>query len=97
MVQTKEQDNLRRRIKEKIRNLPVKEFQVIIIKILNECKREMEEHSKNVNKELENIRGDQIELKNTIPKIKTTLERNNSRFGYMEQVSKVDERIVEIT
>lgn len=63
----------------------------MIIKIFNERKREMEEHSKNVNKELENIRGNQIELKNTITKIKTTLERNNSRCGYMEQISKLED------
>lgn len=63
----------------------------MIIKIFNEHKREMEEHSKSVNKELENIRGNQIELKNTITKIKTTLERNNSRFGYMEQISKLED------
>ena len=62
----------------------------MIIKIFNERKREMEEHSKNV-KELENIRGNQIELKNTITKIKTTLERNNSRYGYMEQISKLED------
>ena len=62
----------------------------MIIKIFNERKREMEEHSKN-DKELENIRGNQIELKNTITKIKTTLERNNSRYGYMEQISKLED------
>ena len=38
----------------------------------------MDEHSENFNKELENIKKDQLGLKNTINKMKNTLEGINS-------------------
>ena len=39
-----------------ISNLPDKELKVMVIKMLTELGRRMEEHSENFNKELENIR-----------------------------------------
>ena len=50
-----------------ISNLPDEEFKVMVI---NTWKR-IEEQSENFNKELENIRKNQSELKNTITEIKT--------------------------
>ena len=38
----------------------------------------MDEHGENFNKELENIKKDQLGLKNTINKMKNTLEGINS-------------------
>ena len=39
-----------------ISNLPDKELKVMIIKMLTEHRRRMDEHSENFNKELENIK-----------------------------------------
>ena len=39
-----------------ISNLPDKEFNVLIMKMPNEVRRRMEEHSEKLNKELENIK-----------------------------------------
>ena len=49
-----------------ISNLPDKEFKVIIIKMLNKLGRRMDEHSEKFNKDLENIKKNQTELKNKI-------------------------------
>lgn len=48
MLQTKEQDKTP---EDEIRNLPNKEFKVMIIKILNEWRRRMDERSEKFNKE----------------------------------------------
>ena len=67
-----------------------KEFKVMIIKILNEFKREI-----NVN-ELEN--KNQAKLKNTITKTKNIPEGINSRIDNAgERISELEDRIVEIT
>lgn len=58
----------------------------------------MDEHGENFNKELENIKKDQLGLKNTINKMKNTLEGINSRSKYAEdQSSDLENSIVEIT
>ena len=44
--------------------------------MLAELGRIIEEHSKNFNKELENIKKDESELKNTITEIKKNTRRN---------------------
>ena len=41
----------------------------MIIKMLNELRRRMDKHSENFNKELENIKKNQTELKNIITEI----------------------------
>ena len=50
-------------------NLPNKVFKKMITKMLNELRRRMDEHSENFNEELENIKKDQTEMKNTIKEI----------------------------
>lgn len=45
----------------KIRNIPDKEFKVIIIKMLKYLMRRMDEYSENFNKELENIESKRAE------------------------------------
>ena len=47
-------------------NLPDKEFKVMIIKMLRELGRRMDEQSNKFNKELENIKKNQRKVKNTI-------------------------------
>ena len=55
-------------------------------------------HSGNFNQELENIKKNQIEVKNTITEIKNTLEGINSRSDDTEErISKLEDRVVEIT
>ena len=56
-----------------------------------------EELSENINKELENIKKDQSEMKNAIPQMKPSLEVLNSRVDTEEWISKLDERLEEIT
>lgn len=43
---------------------PITEFKVIIIKILTELRRRMDDHNENFNKELENIKNNKLEPKN---------------------------------
>lgn len=64
-----------------INDLPDKEFKILVIKILTELGRRMNEYSENFNKETENIRKyltEVMELKNTIISLKNTIERFNS-------------------
>ena len=57
-----------------ISNLPDKEFKGIILKMITKLRRRMEEHNENFNKELNNIRNKQLELRNTITEMKNRLE-----------------------
>ena len=71
MFQTKEQDKTpKEELSEvEISNLPNKEFKVMIIEMLNQLSRRMDEHWEEFNKELENIKKNQTELRNAIIKI----------------------------
>ena len=60
--------------KVEISNSPDKEFKVLIIKMLNNLGRKMDEHSDKFNKELENTKMNQRDLKNIKTGIKDTLE-----------------------
>ena len=63
----KEQDKTPEELSElEISTLPNKEFKVLIIKMLSELRRRMDECCKKFNKKLENIKKTQTELKNTI-------------------------------
>ena len=61
-------------------NLPDKQSKLMIIKLLTMLGRRVEENSKNFNKELEYIKKNQLELKNTITEMKNMLEAINSRL-----------------
>ena len=68
----------------------------MIIKKLKKLCRRKEEHSEKFNKELENIKKGQIDLKNAIIEIKVTLEGINSRLDDTEeQTIEVEDRIWE--
>lgn len=58
-----------------ISNLPNKEFKVMAIKTLKKLERRIDEHSKNFNKEIEDIRRHDTELKNAIAELKKTHQR----------------------
>ena len=55
-------------------NLPEREFRVMIVKMIQELRKRMDAQSKKLqevfNKELENIKNNQTELKNTITEMK---------------------------
>ena len=50
-----------------------------------------------LNKELENIKNNEIELKNTITEMKSTLEGICSRLNEEEWITELEDRVVEIT
>ena len=63
-----------------ISNLTNKELKVMNIKRLNRHGRGMDEHSEKFNKELKNIKKNEIELKNTVSEIKNTLQGIDTRL-----------------
>ena len=71
MFQMKEQDKIPEEELSKVQlsNLPDKEFKLMIIKMLHEFRRRMDEHSVKFNKELQNIQKNQSELKNIMTEI----------------------------
>ena len=81
-----------------ISNVPNKEFNVMVIKMLTRLRRRIDEHSENFNKELENIKKTQSERKKSITKIKNTLEGMNSTLSNTEEcINELEYRIVKIT
>ena len=91
MFQIKEQNKTPEELSqmEKI-NLSDKEFKVMIIKKLSELGRRINEYSEKLNKELENIKKTQTEMKNTIIKTNT---RRSRLDGTEEQISKLKDRV----
>ena len=76
MSQMKEQHKSteRRLNRKEVSNTPDKEFKVMIIKILSGPEKRVEDLSEIHNKEIENIKKNQTEIKNSLNKIKSTLE-----------------------
>lgn len=77
MFQTKEEDKIAEKELTKMEknNLPDKEFKVIVIKMITELGRRMDEHSGNFNKELKNLRKFQAKVtdqKNPVTELKNT-------------------------
>ena len=75
-----------------IRTLSDKQFMVVIIKMLTKLRRRMDKQ--NFNKELENTKENQTELKNTVTGIKNALQRINSRLDDREDWRR--DRVVDI-
>lgn len=63
-----------------IANPPEEEFRVMIVKMIQELRKRMDIQSESIqevfNKEFENIKNKQTELKNTIPTIPCDTRRN---------------------
>ena len=81
MFQMKEQDKISEGELSEMEtsNLPSKEFKVMIIKMLKELGRRMDKQSEKLdvlNKELENIKKNQTEMKTTITEILKYTRRN---------------------
>ena len=87
MFQIKEQDKSsgKELNKIEINSLPDKEYKLMVIRMLTELGRRINEHSENFNKELENIKKSQRELKNTIMERKNSLEGSNNRVDDTEE------------
>ena len=104
MLQTKEQGkNLQGQInEEEIGNLPEKEFEAMIVKMIQNFGNRMEVQIKKTQemfyKDLEELKNKQTEMNSTITEMKNTLEGIDSRISEAEeQISKLEDRMVEIT
>ena len=100
----KEQDKTpKRQLNEvEIGNLPEKEFRIIIVKMIQDLGKRMEEKIEKMqemfNKELEELNNKQTEVNNTITEMKNTLEGINSRITEAEErISDLEDRMVEFT
>ena len=81
-----------------INSLPDKEYKTVVIRMLTDLGRRMDEHSNNFNKELESIKKEPIRTEETIREMKNSLEGINSRVYDTEKwISELDKRIEEIT
>ena len=56
-----------------------------------------EKMQESMNKDLEELKNKHAETNNTIAEIKNTLERINSRISEAEQISELEDKMVEIT
>ena len=93
---------------EEIGNLPDKEFQIMIVKMIQNLENKMESQinsletriekmQESFNKDLEEIKKSQYIMNNAINGIKNTLETTNSRITEAEdRISEVEDRMVEI-
>ena len=82
---------------EEIQKLPEKEFRIMIAKMIKTLKNRMEKMQESINKDLEELKNKHAETNNTITEIKNTLERINSRISEAEQISELEDKMVEIT
>ena len=87
---------------EEIGKLPEKEFRVMIVKMIQDLGKRMEERIEKIqemiNKDLEELKNKQTEMKNTITEMKNTLEGINSRITEAEEwISDLEDRMVEIS
>ena len=108
--QVKEQDKCppNQTKEEEIGNLPDKEFQIMIVKMIQNLENKMELQINSLetriekmqemfNKDLEEIKRSQSIMNDTITEIKNTLERTNSRITDAEdRISEVKDRMVKI-
>ena len=96
MFQTKEQDKSSEKDPKKmeISNLPYKGFKVMVIKVLTDLRRRMDEHSDNF-KDIQNVGKYQTEI---ITELKNTLDGLNSRLDEVKaQISELKDKAMEIT
>ena len=101
MFQTKEQDKTpEEQLSEvEIGNLPMKEFQEMATKMIQELiKRtdaQIEKSQEVLNKDVEELKNKQKEMENKITEMKNTLEGINSRIAKAEEcISELEDRMV---
>ena len=69
----------------------------MIVKMTKNLESKMEKMQESINKDLEELKNKHAETNNTITEIKNTLERINSRISEAEQISELEDKMVEIT
>ena len=107
--QVKEQDKCppNQTKEEEIGNLPHKEFQITIVKMIQNFEIKMESQiniletriekmQERINKDLEEIKKSQCIMNDARNEIKNTLEGTNSRIKEEDRISEVEDRMVEI-
>ena len=70
---------------EEISKLPVKEFRIMIVKMIKNLGKKMEKMQDSINKDLEELKNKHTETNDTITEIKNTLEGLNSRISEEEE------------
>ena len=83
-------------------SLQEKDFRLLILKIMQDIGNKLEVKIDNLqetlSKEIQDLKHKQTEMQNTITEIKNSLEATNGRIQEAgEQISKVEDRLVEIT
>ena len=80
-------------------NIPETELKIIVIRMLGELIRRMDEHNENINREtvsinkdIETVKKNQTEMKNTITEMKNTLEGFDSRLDEADRISELETR-----
>ena len=93
---------------EEIGNLPEKEFQIMIVKMIQDLEIKMESQMNSLqtriekmqerfNKDVEEIKESQYIMNNAINEIRNTLEATNSRISEAEdRISEIEDRMVEM-
>ena len=69
----------------------------MIVKMIQNLGNRMEKIQEAFNKDLEELKSKQTMMNNTINEIKNSLEGINSRITEAEQISDLEDKIVEIT
>ena len=64
--------------------------------MIKNLENKMEKMQESINKELEKLKNKHIETNNTITEIKNTLEVINSKISETEQISELEDKMVEI-
>ena len=70
---------------EEISKLPIKEFRIMIVKMIKNLKNKMEKMQDSINKDLEKLNNKYKETNNTITEIKNTPEGINCRISEAEE------------
>ena len=69
----------------------------MIVKVIKNLENRMEKMQESINKDLEELKNKHTETNNTITEIKNPLEGINSRITEAEQISELEDKMVEIT
>ena len=70
---------------EEISKLPVKEFRIMIVKMIKNLGEKMEKMQDSINKDLEELKNKHTETNNIIVEFKNILEGINSRISEAEE------------
>ena len=81
---------------EEIGNPSEKEFRIMIVKMIKNLENKMEKMQESINKDLEELKDKHIETNYTITEIKNTPEGINRRISEAEQISELEDKMVEI-